>query len=548
MKNLFFILFISIAIIGNAQNLNLSFSENVNYDYTRKIVSSIKNENKLYNIRFGATVIGSSIDIYNSTDLKLIKSINFTPNGNDNTSILHAIKTIFVKALIVDNQLLVFFEHINLDEKKRCLLMQKFSLEGEFIGGLTEFEKQNTDLNILGFYDIKLLGDKKSFIVLHIKPVERLHNEIEKNDKSLNLFMNQIVDVNNDFKYNIYDNNLVILNSKSIHLETNYNNECYDWYLNSETNEIFLFNISMNYQAPKGSNRYSLFVIKINLNSNEKNELTISLPNKEINDFKIIANKESKTLDVLCLYSDVPQSKKDFTYINGFALIKINESNCSIQSQNIQKLTNQQIANITGKNIEKIFDIKDASSHIKIRDFSKRNDGSFVLIGEYIECDLNSSNNNIDGNIGTSYSVIYKNVFFCNFNSTGDILNINCIPKYQKNSNDDCSITSYNNGNKVFVLYNDNPENLEIKTEGEISKMNSFDKNTVLIAAEIKKDGSYFKSILLDNKTKNIYPLTRIAKLLDSGELLIPYMDNGPLYKDFNLNPLPQGFIKLGMK
>ena len=156
-------------------------------------------------------------------------------------------------------------------------------------------------------------------------------------------------------------------------------------------------------------------------------------------------------------------------------------------------------------------------------------DGSITVLAEYRDFYITTYTTcNSQGGCTTRYIYHYirNNVFVINISPEGEVLSMIDIPKYQHTTDDGgqySSFCTYRKDDRIIIIYNDNPKNLspEVKTIRDCKPMSNVMKS-VLIAVEVKPDGSYTKQIIYDNNEKNFIPMPEDGMHIENGVYVIP--------------------------
>jgi hypothetical protein len=164
-----------------------------------------------------------------------------------------------------------------------------------------------------------------------------------------------------------------------------------------------------------------------------------------------------------------------------------------------------------------------ALKNYTIRNPIIRDDGGMVLMGEqyywYVETTQSSN--------GMTYSTthfFYNNILAANINPNGGIDWITAIPKYQHSVNDDGYYLSYVPlvyKDKIYLIYNDNKKNVNIKGNKKLKTMNNIRKSSVVMAV-IDSKGQVTKSELLKTKDlKKVYVRPKVSTQVSENRLIL---------------------------
>jgi len=157
-----------------------------------------------------------------------------------------------------------------------------------------------------------------------------------------------------------------------------------------------------------------------------------------------------------------------------------------------------------------------------LRDLLSRNDGGYSLIGEqYYTTESQKS----DGNGGT-YSVtnyIYRSIVVIDFEKNGDVKWATKIVKYQKSSSDGGYYSSFATslaGDHLYLIYNDNIENVGIK-EGEPRKMfYNGRKGASVTLIDIGPDGEFTREAIITSNKDEVITVPKVCIQTSPNEML----------------------------
>ena len=515
-----------------AQNFKYSYSDKVPYNYYKNTVSSGRTKDFIFQVRYNYDYKGAFVNVFDATSLKFVKTQEFIPNANNNLSPMGSIRTLFVKALYMKDGFILFFENINMKTKKRTLLAQKFNNNADLVGGIVELDQKDTDFQFYCSYEVLQFNDNTRFMVLNISPIAETKERFEENTLGLDLYYSPL-SFDNTFECKIFDFDLKKI--KTLNPTLPYKKylmaEVYEVYLGYNDNLYMLNKFSiLKEEAPKGQPDYFMSLLTINTNTSEVAENKINFPSKCIEDITLLVDRNSKNITCAGLYSNIKPNKNRGDYINGFFNITFDATNQQIVSQGILAMENSIIAGLTGKSLDKVKDNFGISKQCKIRSLVKRFDGSYTLLSELYDM--------------SNEKHVKKEILITCFSSKGNISTVNYIPKNQIELQSTISFTTCYNDKKLFVIYNDNSDNLNNNTKN-ITKMSDVEK-AMLVSVEINDDGTYTKTKIQDNATKNLRPLPSLGTMVGNGEFVIPVHEPQSYSATFGNTNL-KGFIKIDL-
>ncbi len=254
----------------------------------------------------------------------------------------------------------------------------------------------------------------------------------------------------------------------------------------------------------------------------------INLSGKFLTDmqFSVMDNK-----DITCagFYSE----KSTYSIKGAFYMI-IDGISKEIKKQSFKEFTIDVLyENLTEKQQKKIEKKLEKGKEVEMYDyqldnFILRKDGGVLLYGE--QYFVNMVNTFQPGPNGTStmvtnYYYNYNDIIIVSVSPQGDIEWVTKIPKRQITVNDDGFYSSFYNflrNDKIYFLFNDNPENLLEKTN-DSKKYKNFNggKNSVVVLAELDYSGNYTKEALFKSADAEVIIRPKVCSELSRDEVII---------------------------
>ena len=137
-----------------------------------------------------------------------------------------------------------------------------------------------------------------------------------------------------------------------------------------------------------------------------------------------------------------------------------------------------------------------------------------------------------NGQTTTTYHYYYNDIIVVGFTNEGEVEWITKIPKFQHTVNDQgyfSSFTLATNNDKFYIIYNDHPDNLNVKEKGRLK--NYLGKESVTVMVSISQDGEWKKSIVFDNKEEEIYSRPKVMQQFESNGDIIVYGEKRKTYR-----------------
>lgn len=233
-------------------------------------------------------------------------------------------------------------------------------------------------------------------------------------------------------------------------------------------------------------------------NGNDYNKVNVELGDYNIRSVRSEVNQENDNFQFAGMYSNGKRGIIQgvfFGEINSKGqIVKSNQKNYSDSFLDSFKKGS------TGK--ERGEDDEGLSENFLLRKFLTREDGGAYLVFEYYRLVVITTTTST-GKTSTRYSYQYKDIIVTSVDPSGKIDWNYRIPKYQISSGTIfSSIVPFINGNKLGIIYNENPKNLEKEFEDKFSKVNF--KECVAVVRTLDPKGNLTSDVLFKNKEFNI--------------------------------------------
>jgi len=499
-----------------AQSLTYSYCDKVATEFLINNVSAGRIGNHIYQIKIKPEALISSleydpelysgqevcIDVFDAHKLTYIGSQSFNPYSDNK---VNEIRTIYLKTIYLKDALYLFFDKFVKSDKKRTLLVQKVDLTGHLIGNLVALDsKSASNIRLPGEFDVLAYKDSTKFMTINTTAIQKLKMSFERTVNDMAHFYDISFDAT--FDYKSYNSELKQIQSSSLKLPYDKYSGCfYEYYLGYDNN-LYLLNKVRGKETIKGQAPYTFSMLKINTQTNATLEYKINLQSKNIQDISFCIDKDSKTITCVGLYCDLSSKESTGSEINGSFIFTIDARDLRLLSQSSKSLDKPIVAQLTGKS-----DVKDGqgiSTTFKLRNIKRWSDGAVTMIAEFRRMDN---------------KYLFNDLFLTNFASDGTVASFTDIPKSQTNDWLYISYAVCETENKLFLLYNDHPDNLSVKTN-DVKQMSNAD-NAQLVSVEVTKDGIFTKTMIQNNAEKQTVALPKLSVKTGDGAFLIPTLE-----------------------
>lgn len=520
-----------------SQNFNVSYSQMTPSNLFTNVLTAGKIGKNIYQIKSDKK--GLYLDIYDSQKMSLLSSKLFKAKKCETSDCIDKhfdyIKTSFMKDAI-----LLFFETYDRKADQRMLFVQKVNLNGNFDGKLVQIDKIDSKKRSEGSFRVWQSEDSTKFMIINNPPFEKYNNE--------------------KFGFKIYNTALKNLNNLSISLPYKDKNlSVYDYYLGNDSKIYLLTKVDLDKDKKvKGQAPFFYSILAITPATASLSEIKVNIPSKNIEDIVIRLDRENKNITCAGFYSDIKPKDYVGDDVDGFFYLSIDAATQQVVAKGVKQIDKamvQQLMEI--KKAKKIKEGQGISNNFEIVYLKKKSDGTTTLISEYrklVVSTYTTCNQNGGCTTHTTYTYYREDVFVVNIAADGSVLSFIDIPKKQISSNDGgmySSFLPFEKGDKLYLLYNENPENLDpnIKTMKDIKVMSNV-KKACLVAVGINKDGSYTKTKIHDNLTKKLLTMPESGVKLADGEYIIPAQEplgNCVCVCTVFFKKILKGFIKITM-
>jgi hypothetical protein len=272
----------------------------------------------------------------------------------------------------------------------------------------------------------------------------------------------------------------------------------------------------------KGKPNYTYQVIKLDKESGALSTFEIQVAEKFLIDMNIALNVDE---DLICggFYSN----ESSFS-IDGSFFLRLNGLTHEIESQNFSPFSFEFItAYMTDKEVKKAHKQKSKGNDLEMFSYDLRNtvlkdDGGAVLIAEQYQ-EYHGSYTDGNGNMQSYIKYIYGDIIAISMNPDGTIDWTVKVPKLQESRNDGGYYSSFASvvmDDKIFLVFNDNPRNLNIKTGKEIETY-LWTKESIVALVTINYAGEVEREALFTSEKKEVKICPKVSEQVSKNELIL---------------------------
>lgn len=463
--------------------------------YSTKTVSLIKYDLKDLQVKGEYPLIGKS----GKTGGKVLSPHDYT----------------YQEVLMLKHHMYLSVEHYERKTKTNSLYLQEINAEGKLTGSLKKMQDVTgkSKWNRGGFSIIPS-EDSTKILLVEEPPYEKYSGE--------------------KFGFNIYNEDLT--QTSKVQVELPYQGKYFsthDYALGSDGNIYMMAQIFLEREnKKKGESRYYNQLIEINpQGQGQVTQYDIKLPEKDIVGISYTPEDNN---DVICagFYGDIKSnSSVSKNGINGIFYMRLNKQTKQVTVSSTKELDKEFIADLTSE--KKANKGKGISDQFTIRSFVRRSDGGSIIVAElayYFVTTVTTS----DGHGGTTTRTVVhfvrNNIIAININPDGTIKWYANIPKYQYTADDNGMYSSFmfmTKGDKMYFIYNDNPDNLLPAMAGKKPKDMGNPAKATAVLVELSEDGKFTKAALFNNKTNKVILMPSYFVQISDNELVAPAYNGG---------------------
>ncbi len=429
---------------------------------------------------FFGTTVGFIVESYGN-DLKMRKRQELAPGVNGMVAEMDMVK-------YLDGHLLACFTYVNRKEEKTELYYQFIDKKTLLLTG-TPVKIAAIAYNSRsrqGEFRYQLPADKSKIAI-----IAALHDEKQLKET---------------FTTRVFDGSMKLLWSKDITLP--YESELFnrEKLLLDNKGNIYLSGrlyFEKLKEKRNGMANYAYKILAYRDSGSVAKEYDISVPNQFITDVGFNITRDDK-LAVAGFYST------QGTYsIKGISFTLINAATGSIIRQGTKPFDASFLELFSRSQVDK----KDAELYsYDLDNIIIRSDGGVLLLAEqyFVESRTTRYYTGSTYTTRTTYYFNYNDVMAININPDASVAWATKIPKRQVTTDDGGYYSSYAyavGGDKIYLLFNDNPDNLLVTDPSKVAKYSGV-KRSVATLVTIGADGKWKKNLLFSNQ--------------DQGEILRP--------------------------
>jgi hypothetical protein len=400
-----------------------------------------------------------------------------------------------------DGQIYLFSEYLNLGSKEHLLYLHKFDKENLTINGagekIVDISYKGHNRFQIGKFSISNSQDSTKTLIYYKFP--KTNSDYEQfglivYDDGMNEMWRKEVEL--PVKEKMFE---------LINIEVGNNGNVYIL-----SKEILEEHLNL---AKYREHKYNIYEYTID-NSDPK-IYELETKDNKFTDIRFILNNED---DLLC--SGFYSTKKDFSKIaEGVFYMKIDNNSRNILVSEFTELNLAVLQSNTDENTENSKD-KSYKSDFKfiVYDLLINNDGGITLVGEnYYTTEVSTQN-------GISIVHFNRNIIVINFASNGNILWTQQIPKFQKTGNKHLKYANFGvhkQNEKIYFIYNDNPNNAYISDNDKVSTFNLMSKKAITMIVDVDKNGNKNKQVSSTYDDINVFLTPEEVTTLPNNQFII---------------------------
>lgn len=331
----------------------------------------------------------------------------------------------------------------------------------------------------------------------------------------------------------VYEANLELIWSNTVEMpytEKKMNNVAYCVNKNADVfilTEIYKDNTT-DRTTKKGEPNYDLKLFRIE-STNEVSETDIKLSNKFLVDYNFFEGRNEEII-LAGYYKNTDQKKVlhvhisgnivDDYSVNGLFLFRINTDGEVIDGQ-VSELDAEALKKFNKRSQVKKIENQEsrgtvAIKNLKMRDVFLHEDGSVTTVGEVfyktitVRHSATAGPGGMGGGMGGTTTDVkiteyFEDVLVSNFDNEGNLNWMTKVPKRQftDKPNKGLGIKTLQNEDGIFIVFLDNPKNLELSEDKVPVKYRDGAKGDLSVCKVSMSDGAYTKSMAFNSKNAN---------------------------------------------
>lgn len=279
-------------------------------------------------------------------------------------------------------------------------------------------------------------------------------------------------------------------------------------------------------EKKKGAPNYSYKILAYRDGGKGFKEYEVNLKDKFITDLGFNITDDEQ-LAVAGFYSD-----RGTTTIKGVCFMLIDASTENVVKQGTKEFDAGFISLFSKKDVSKKNDDPELYEY-DLDNIIIRSDGGVLLLAEqfYIHVTTTTTRTGNSVSTRTTYYYYYNDIIAVNINPNMTIEWATRIPKRQTTADDGGYYSSYAyaiKGDKIYLLFNDNPDNLPITNPSAVAKYTSPKKSAATLVT-MGSDGKWKKSLLFSNKEEGVILRPKICEQSSPDQMFL-YAEKGKHY------------------
>src|ERR1700741_2031318 len=401
----------------------------------------------------------------------------------------------FKEVMAVGKKLYVFSTYYSNDEDKNYCFASEINQANGAIGALVKIDEivSNKKGNI-GYFRMRKSIDESKVLVFHHDPFEKYANE--------------------KFNYQVLDENMKVVHSSSFvfpYLDQKFNISNYT--VDKDGNIFLLASIERENQDKEwGKPWYRFVVLSYMYKTKELKEYKVEVGDKYVTDITFRHNDKNNSLVVVGFYSE-----KSSGGLKGSFLMEIDKESKRLVRTGSKDFSAELLANFMREGQAKRGKEPKAVSidHVLFTD-----DGGIIIVAEqsYVitRCSTSSGTTTC---VETHHD---KSIIISKVNKTGEFEWSSVIPKLQ------VSVRSLYGSyyltrvkDKVFIIYNDDPDNITAQGNKELSNF-EIGKKGVVVLATVDAKGNVSRKVTMEEEEKSKTVLApKVSIPLTDGEAMV---------------------------
>jgi len=278
-----------------------------------------------------------------------------------------------------------------------------------------------------------------------------------------------------------------------------------------------------------GEKNYDYVVLGYFNDGKESREYLLQLEDKFISDLQLAVNENG---ELICagFYTNTDRSG-----LSGSYFMRLNPTTKEVLAQSLKGFNIDFVTqNFTQKEKKKA-EKRDAKgkevglTRYELDEMVLRYDGGVMLVGEqYFVQVVTHQSPGANGAMNTTTTTHYyhNDIIVVNINAEGQIEWTDKIPKRQHTTNDGGMFNSYllgAKGDKIYMIFNDHPKNLNLTVIPGISKFATFSKqkNSIVTLVSLDVEGRNKRMSLLSLKDEGMLSRPMVSEQVDQHTLVL---------------------------